>query len=70
MAERYQGEKKRSAKAKPASSPEILDLEQRLTDALATRVNIKHGAGRGRIVLHYSSDEELNALLERLLGEL
>jgi ParB family chromosome partitioning protein len=70
LAERYQGEKPRKLATKGSLPPEILDLEQRLSDNFATRVNIKHGKGSGRIVLHYASNEEMNALLERLLGEL
>jgi ParB family chromosome partitioning protein len=70
LAERYQGEKTKKKSVKPGTPPEILDLEQRLTDSFATRVSIQHGKGNGRIMLHYNSDEEMNALLERLLGEL
>ncbi len=57
--------------AKTAQSPkppEILDLEQRLQSSLGTRVNLRKGHRGGTITIHYYSDEELEALIERLLG--
>ena len=55
---------------KPAHRPaEELDLEARLETALGTRVNVKRGPRGGRLVIHFFSDEELNALADRLLGE-
>ena len=47
--------------------PEVASLEARLRAALGTKAELKRGrGGRGRLVLHYYSDEELEALLERL----
>ena len=55
---------------KPAHRPaEELDLEARLETALGTRVNVRRGSRGGRLVIHFFSDEELNALADRLLGE-
>jgi len=55
---------------KPAHRPaEELDLEARLETALGTRVNVRRGPRGGRLVIHFFSDEELNALADRLLGE-
>ncbi|MGD8822445.1 MAG: ParB/RepB/Spo0J family partition protein [Anaerolineales bacterium] len=58
--------------AKPDSgrtpSPEEKDLEDRLRQALGTKVNLKRGKKGGSIVLHFYSDEELNTLIELLLG--
>jgi ParB family chromosome partitioning protein len=55
--------------AKPAPPPEVADLERRLEDSLGTRVNLKRGSqGRGTVVIHFYSDEELDALIDRLLG--
>jgi ParB family chromosome partitioning protein len=54
---------------KPAPPPEVADLERRLEDSLGTRVNLKRGSqGRGTVVIHFYSDEELDALIDRLLG--
>lgn len=56
-------------KEKPAPPPEVLDLERRLEDSLGTRVSLNRGSqGRGTVVIHFYSDEELDALIERLLG--
>ncbi|MDP8977662.1 MAG: hypothetical protein M3N17_03630, partial [Actinomycetota bacterium] len=41
-------------------------LAGRLTDALGTRVAIRGGARRGRIVIDYSGEEDLQRLLEVL----
>lgn len=58
--------------AKPESgrtlSPEEKDLEERLRQALGTKVNLKRSQKGGSIVLHFYSDEELNTLLDLLLG--
>jgi ParB family chromosome partitioning protein len=46
---------------------EIAALEARLRESLGTKVEIRRGTGgRGRIVCHFYSDEELNALLQRM----
>jgi ParB family chromosome partitioning protein len=56
-------------KEKPAPPPEVTDLERRLEDSLGTRVNLNRGSqGKGTVVIHFYSDEELDALIERLLG--
>lgn len=52
----------------PAPDPEVRDLEARLRDALGTRVRLKRGARGGRLTIHFYSDEELNTLVERILG--
>jgi ParB family chromosome partitioning protein len=61
---------KRTAKGRTARtlSPEEKDLENRLRQALGTKVNLKRGKKGGSLVLHFYSDEELNTLLDLLLG--
>jgi ParB family chromosome partitioning protein len=44
-------------------------LESRLQHALGTKVEIARGRRGGRIVIHYFSDEELTAVLERITGD-
>jgi len=61
---------KPAKKAKPAPSPEIKRIEEQLRSALSTKVSVSHGAKGGQIIIHYYSDEELNALVERLAGEI
>ncbi|KAA3644963.1 MAG: ParB/RepB/Spo0J family partition protein [Chloroflexi bacterium] len=61
---------KRSTKAPKTTVPAaIRDLEERLRDSLGTKVRLKHGAKGGNIAIHYYSDEELDALVERLTNE-
>jgi ParB family chromosome partitioning protein len=55
-------------KAKPDQAPEIKAIEERLRDHLGTRVNLNHGAKGGSLVIHYYSDEELDTLIDRILG--
>ena len=49
------------------ASPNIRDLEERLTRELKTRVRLVAGKDRGRIEITYSSLDELDRLLEVLL---
>lgn len=46
--------------------PEIAALEARLQGLLGTRVRIQRGRKGGRLVIYFFSDEELEALLQRL----
>jgi ParB family chromosome partitioning protein len=48
--------------------PEVWELEERLQTKLGTRVSLHHSAKGGTLTIHYYSDEELNALVETLLG--
>lgn len=57
------------SKLKALPAPEILELEGRLRNSLGTKVNLSHGKKGGKIVIHYYSDEELNGLAERLIGD-
>jgi ParB family transcriptional regulator, chromosome partitioning protein len=62
--------KRRPAKAAAADrSPDEVALEEQLRQTLGTRVSLKRGASGGSIVIQFFSDEELNALVERLLGD-
>jgi len=50
-------------------SPEIQALEDRLRSFLGTRVVLRHGKKGGSLVIHYYSDEELDALVAQILRE-
>jgi len=51
-------------------SPDVVALEERLRGSLGTKVSLKAGRkGNGSLTLYFYSDEELNALLARLLDE-
>ena len=54
---------------KVRKTAEVVSLENNLRDTLGTRVNINRGRKGGTIVIHFFSDEDLNALSDRLLGE-
>ncbi|NSW51654.1 MAG: ParB/RepB/Spo0J family partition protein [Anaerolineae bacterium] len=51
------------------TSPEIQELEIKFRSMLGTKVNLRHTQSGGTITIHYYSDEELNHLVEQLLGE-
>lgn len=53
----------------PEPSAEIQALEERLRSSLGTRVRLNPRRNGGTITIHYYSDEELNTLLDILLGD-
>jgi ParB family chromosome partitioning protein len=67
LVRRLTGEKKKSAPAK-TKTPEEVALEDQLRQALGTKVSLQQSKGSGKIIIHFYSDEELNALIEHLLG--
>ena len=54
---------------KPPPPPELVALEERLRVQLGTRVSLNQGQKGGTLVIHYYSDEELDNLVRRILGE-
>jgi len=47
--------------------PDILSLQNRLGEALGTRVRIQHlTSGKGKLVIAYNNSEEFEGILERL----
>lgn len=66
LVQKMSGERpKKAAKAK--LSPEISDLENHLRNYLGTKVKLNKGKKGGSLVIHYYSDEELDAILEKIL---
>ena len=57
----------RTPKALP--NPEVTALEERLRARLGTRVKLNRYQRGGTLVIHYYSDEELDSIIEALLGE-
>lgn len=57
------------AAPKPPRSPEVSELEARLRAGLGTKVILRYGSKGGTLTIHYYSDEELEALIDRLLKE-
>jgi len=54
---------------KPSQTPELHALEERLRSHLGTRVTLKRSRKGGTLIIHFFSDEELDALINQLLGE-
>ena len=56
-----------SAKQPAARDPNIAALERELAEKLAARVSVAHARnGRGKVVIHYHSLDELEGILEHL----
>lgn len=60
---------KETRPAKPARQVESDALATRLREALGTKVALRRGRKGGTIIIHFYSDEELNAIAEAILGE-
>lgn len=56
-------------KPRPTAPPELQDIENRLLNALGTRVTLRKGRKGGSLTIYYFSDEELDALVSRFTGE-
>lgn len=50
-------------------TPELVWLESQFQQSLGTRVNIQKGAKGGKVVIHFFSDEELQAIYDSIVGE-
>ena len=66
LVRRLSGQRRTSAKPSRRSAEETA-LEDQLRQSLGTRVLLRRGTRGGSIILHFYSDEELNALVDRLL---
>jgi ParB family chromosome partitioning protein len=50
----------------PAVAAAIADIEKRLTTHLGARIAVHHGRRRGRIVIEYAGNDDLQRILEKL----
>lgn len=55
-------------KAKPDKSANVKDLESRLTRHLGARVAVEDKKGKGKLVVSYSSYDELDRILEQIMS--
>jgi len=55
--------------SKTNPSPELSAVEERLRDSLGTKVTLNHRRKGGTLVIHYYSEEELDALVNRILHD-
>ncbi len=67
LVRRLSGDRKKPGKP-AAKTPEERAIEEQLQQALGTRVTLRRGRRGGSLVLRFYSDEELNALVEQILG--
>jgi ParB family chromosome partitioning protein len=66
-ARRAQSAPQGKAKAAPSRDPNIGDLERELGERFATRVELAQGrGGRGKLVIHYHSNDELEGILGKI----
>ena len=66
-ARRAQTAPKGKAKSAAARDPNVDALERELAERLATRVEVAHGrGGRGKLVIHYHSNDELEGILGKI----
>ena len=56
-------------KPKPPIPPDVAELEDRLRSSLGTKVTLRSGRKGGTLIIHYYSNEELDAITGRLLKE-
>ncbi len=56
-------------KARAAKDVETAELEDRLREALRTKVELHRGRRGGRVVIHFYSDEELEGIYRAITGE-
>lgn len=70
LVRRLLGQHRESEQQQPARevSPETRALEARFRETLGTKVSLKRSGKGGRIVIYYYSEEELDALYERIVG--
>ncbi|MFQ6101449.1 MAG: ParB/RepB/Spo0J family partition protein [Anaerolineae bacterium] len=70
LARRLLGLRRESRERRPAreKSPETRALEARFRESLGTKVNLTRSGEGGRIVIYFYSEEELDALCERIVG--
>jgi ParB family chromosome partitioning protein len=52
-----------------AQTPETRALEDRFRESLGTQVRLFRSRRGGRVVIHFYSEEELQAIFERIVGE-
>ncbi|PKO06588.1 MAG: stage 0 sporulation protein J [Chloroflexi bacterium HGW-Chloroflexi-3] len=68
LVKKYSGD--RETKSPPiVKDPEIKALEERFQDKLGMRVNLDHRGDKGKIIIHYYSNEELNSLIDRFIED-
>ncbi len=68
LVKKYSGDRETKSPPK-VKDPEVKALEERFQDKLGMRVNLDHRGDKGKIIIHYYSNEELNSLIERFIED-
>jgi ParB family chromosome partitioning protein len=68
LVRKYLGQRPPS-EVKQVPKPDVTFLEERLRERLGTRVSLRPSKNGGTLVIHYYSEEELDALVMRILGQ-
>jgi len=66
LVRKLSGIKTASGKKKAEKSPEVKALEEKLRSNLGTKVSLKPSKKGGTIIIHYYSEEELEALVNQI----
>lgn len=61
--------KKPPSRPRKQSPAEVVALETQFRESLGTRVDISKGSKGGRVIIHFYSDEELQAIYEAIVGK-
>jgi ParB family chromosome partitioning protein len=69
LVRRLSGQRPEPKPRRRSLSPEYASLEERLRSRLGTRVRLDHRGKGGTVTIHYYSEEELNSLVDQLLGK-
>jgi ParB family chromosome partitioning protein len=68
LVKKYSGDRETKSPPK-VKDPEIKALEERFQVKLGMRVNLDHRGDKGKIIIHYYSNEELNSIIDRFLED-
>ncbi len=70
LVRKLSGEPAAPTRPQPAPEPDLTDLEGRIASALGNRARLRiNKQGKGTLTLHFFSNEELDAILSRILDE-
>ena len=61
-------DKKPKPRPKKGLPAELVALETQFRESLGTRVDVNKGAKGGRVIIHFYSDEELQAIYDAIVG--
>jgi len=69
LVRKLSGIKPKTEDKKAPKPPEVRAMEEKLRAGLGTKVSLNHSGSGGTITIHYYSDEELEALIDQILGK-